>query len=56
MKIITAEKNNIIYLGSVKKIAEKVDVSEEEIQDWINKNQGIVYKNKFKVNLNIEEL
>ena len=31
IKVISAEKNNIIYLGNVKKIAKKVDVPEEEI-------------------------
>ena len=56
MKIITAEKNNIIYFGNVEKIAEKIDMPVKEIEEWIDQGKGIVYKNGFKVNLNIEEL
>ena len=56
MKIILAKKNNIIYFGNVEKIAEKIDMPVEEIEEWIDQGKGIVYKNGFKVNLNTEEL
>lgn len=54
MKMITAEKNNIIYLGSVKTIAKRIGVNESNIQDWIDQGKRIVHKHGFKVYLNIE--
>lgn len=55
MIIAVKEKENI-YLGSVSKVANYIEVHRNTIARWIKSGDRIVHKNGFEIYLNVEKL
>lgn len=56
MKIIAAKKNNILYFGSVTKIAKLINVWPSTICRWIKAKEEIRFENGFEVYINTKKL
>lgn len=56
MKIISAKKENKIYYGNMKQVADLIGVNPETVRRWNRSDKEIVYKNGYEINLNTEKL